>query len=391
MIGELSNTAAGLPGLFAMSFALLATWGALLAFRGDFWRADQRLEEGSLEPEATPGVSVVVPARNEADVIGRALASLRAQDYEGEVHICVVDDDSDDGTAEAVRRSGMEDLVPGRKRPDGWTGKMWAVAQGVDHARTSWPDDRYVWLTDADIEHHPGELATLIAQSESRNLDLNSVMVKLRMESFWDRLLIPAFVFFFQKLYPFPWVNDPGRPTAAAAGGSMLVRAEALRRIGGIEKIAGELIDDCALAAAIKRGGGAIRLALGTETRSLRAYDGLADIWSMIARTAFHQLKYSALYLAGTVLAMGVLYLAPPVLTVVAALQGEWPAAAASFAAWFAMSWAYAPTLYRYGLSPWYGFLLPVSAFLYVLMTADSARRHWAGRGGEWKGRTHAR
>ena len=166
---------------------------------------------------------------------------------------------------------------------------------------------------------------------------------------------------------------------------------EVLRRIGGIEKIAGELIDDCALAAAIKRGGGAIRLALGTETRSLRAYDGLADIWSMIARTAFHQLKYSALYLAGTVLAMGVLYLAPPVLTVVAALQGEWPAAAASFAAWFAMSWAYAPTLYRYGLSPWYGFLLPVSAFLYVLMTADSARRHWAGRGGEWKGRTHAR
>ncbi|MGB0630416.1 MAG: glycosyltransferase [Alphaproteobacteria bacterium] len=389
MIEEIAAAVEDLPVLFSLSFALLAAWGALLAFRGDFWRADQRLEEGSLEPETFPAVTAVVPARNEADVIGAALSSLQAQDYQGDFHICVVDDGSEDGTADAVRRAGIEDLLTGRDRPDGWTGKMWAVSQGVDHAREKWLGDRYIWLTDADIAHHPGELSTLIAQSENRNLDLNSAMVRLRMESFWDRLLIPAFVFFFQKLYPFPWVNDPDRSTAAAAGGSMLVNAGALKRIGGIGTIAGELIDDCALAAAIKRSGGAIRLALATETRSLRAYETVWDIWSMVARTAFHQLKYSALYLVGTVLGMAVLYLGPPVLTAVAAAQGEWPAAAGAFAAWFAMSWAYAPTLYRYGLNPWYGFALPVSALLYVLMTVDSARRHWAGRGGEWKGRAH--
>lgn len=224
---------------------------------------------------------------------------------------------------------------------------MWVVARGVDHARATWPDDDYVWLTDADIEHHPGELSTLIAQSESRDLDLNSAMVLLRVESLWDRLLIPAFVFFFQKLYPFPWVNDPTRKTAAAAGGSMLVRSGALRRIGGIEAIGGELIDDCALAAKIKGSGGAIRLALATGTRGLRPYDMLGDIWSMVARTAFHQLGYSLLYMTGTVVGMIALYFGRPVVMAVAAAQGEWPSAAGAFAAWLAMSWAYAPTLYR--------------------------------------------
>ena len=391
MTEELSSALNDLPILFSVSFALLAAWGALLAWRGDFWRADQRLVEGSLEPETTPSVSVVIPARNEADLIAAALASLTAQNYEGDIHICVVDDDSDDDTAEKVRRTGGAELIPAKRRPAGWTGKMWAVAQGVDHAQATWPDDDYIWLTDADIEHHPGELSTLMAQSESRGLDLNSAMVLLRMDSLWDRLLIPVFVFFFQKLYPFPWVNDPARKTAAAAGGSMLVRSAALRRIGGIQAIAGELIDDCALAAKIKGSGGAIRLALATETRSLRPYDTLWDIWAMVARTAFHQLNYSALYLAGTVVGMMALYFGPPAVTVIAVAQGEWPSVAAAFAAWFAMSWAYAPTLYRYGLNPWYGFALPFSAAMYVLMTVDSARRHWAGRSGEWKGRTHAR
>jgi hopene-associated glycosyltransferase HpnB len=214
-------------------------------------------------------------------------------------------------------------------------------------------------------------------------------MVRLRLETFWDRLLIPAFVFFFQKLYPFPWVNDPRHKIAAAAGGSMLVRASALERIGGIEAIRDELIDDCALAARIKESGGKIWLGLATHTRSLRAYASLGEIWRMVARTAFHQLRYSSLLLAGTVAGMAILYLAPPLVTLALPLHGNWIAAAVALSAWGLMAWAEAPTLYRFDLSPWRGFALPLVAALYMGMTIDSARRHWQGRGGEWKGRTH--
>ena len=214
-------------------------------------------------------------------------------------------------------------------------------------------------------------------------------MVPLRIENLRDVLLIPAFVFFFQKLYPFPWVNDPARKTAAAAGGSMLVRQSALARIGGIEAIADELIDDCALARRIKSSGGRIQLALATDTRSIRAYGSLGEIWQMVARTAFHQLNYSVVALLGTIIAMAFLYLGPPVIMVCATFVGEWPAMTAAFAARFTMGWAFAPTICRYGLSPWYGFTLPFARLLYNLMTVDSARRHWMGKGGAWKGRTH--
>lgn len=214
-------------------------------------------------------------------------------------------------------------------------------------------------------------------------------MVPLRIENLRDVLLIPAFVFFFQKLYPFPWVNDPTRKTAAAAGGSMLVRQSALARIGGIEAIADELIDDCALARRIKSSGGRSQLALATDTRSIRAYGSLGEIWQMVARTAFHQLNYSVVALLGTIIAMAFLYLGPPVIMVCATFVGEWPAMTAAFAARFTMGWAFAPTICRYGLSPWYGFTLPFARLLYNLMTVDSARRHWMGKGGAWKGRTH--
>ena len=214
-------------------------------------------------------------------------------------------------------------------------------------------------------------------------------MVRLRLETFWDRLLIPAFVFFFQKLYPFRWVGDADRRTAAAAGGSMLVRSAALQRIGGIEAIRGELIDDCALAARIKGSGGRIDLSLAVHTASLRAYATFGGIWRMVARSAFHQLRYSALLLAGTVLGMTLLYLVPPAAVVTLSLHGDWAAAAAGLLAWGLMGWAEAPTLYRYGLSPYRGFALPLVAALYVAMTVDSARRHWAGIGGHWKGRAH--
>lgn len=377
------------PALFYIAILVLAAWGALMALRGDFWRADQRLVEGEFQPDRWPTIAVVVPARNEADVIEEALSSITAQDYEGDIRVFLVDDRSDDDTAQLARRISGVTVVSGRDAPPGWTGKLWAVSQGLAAAEEAGIQAEYVWLTDADIAHHPGELASLVAGAEHAGLDLNSLMVRLRIERMWDVLLIPAFVFFFQKLYPFPWVNDPARKTAAAAGGSMLVRKSALARIGGIEAISSELIDDCALAQRIKSSGGRIRLALATETRSIRAYGTLGETWRMVARTAFHQLNYSVIALLGTVIGMLFLYLSPPVLVVWALVVGELPAAVAAAAAWFAMGWAYAPTIYRYGLSPWYGFTLPVAGLLYTLMTLDSARRHWQGKGGAWKGRTY--
>lgn len=377
------------PLAFYLSLAVLTAWGALMALRGDFWWADQRLIEGDLQPERWPAVAVIVPARNEADVVAQSLSSLTAQDYEGDISVVLVDDRSEDDTAAQACGVPGVTVVHGSDAPDGWTGKMWAVAQGVDAMEAADIQAEYVWLTDADIAHHPGELASLVAGSEHGGLDLNSVMVRLRVERLWDVLLIPAFVFFFQKLYPFPWVNDPARKTAAAAGGSMLVRRSALTRIGGIAAIAGELIDDCALAQRVKSTGGRIRLSLATETHSIRAYRSVGEIWRMVARTAFHQLGYSAPALAGTVAGMVFLYLLPPVLAVVGLIMLEIPTVFAAFAAWFAMGWAFAPTLYRYGLSPYYAFTLPLAGLLYTLMTLDSARRHWQGRGGEWKGRTH--
>jgi len=375
--------------LFYLAILVLAAWGALLALRGDFWRADQRLVEGEFQPDRWPTVAVVVPARNEADVIEESLLSIAAQQYEGTVRIFLVNDRSDDDTARLARKVPGVTVIGGSNAPPGWTGKMWAVSQGVAAVEDTNIAPEYVWLTDADIAHHPGELASLVAGSEHAGLDLNSLMVRLRIESLWDVLLIPAFVFFFQKLYPFPWVNDPARKTAAAAGGSMLVRQSALARIGGIEAIADELIDDCALAQRIKSSGGRIRLALATDTRSIRAYGSLGETWQMVARTAFHQLNYSVVALLGTLIGMAFLYLGPPVIMVWSAFVGEWPAMTAAFAAWFTMGWAFAPTIYRYGLSPWYGFTLPFAGLLYTLMTVDSARRHWMGKGGTWKGRTH--
>jgi len=236
------------PVLFYIAILVLAAWGALMALRGDFWRADQRLVEGEFQPDRWPTIAVVVPARNEADVIEEALSSITAQDYEGDIRVFLVDDRSDDDTAQLARRISGVTVVSGRDAPPGWTGKLWAVSQGLAAAEEAGIQAEYVWLTDADIAHHPGELASLVAGAEHAGLDLNSLMVRLRIERMWDVLLIPAFVFFFQKLYPFPWVNDPARKTAAAAGGSMLVRKSALARIGGIEAISSELIDDCALA-----------------------------------------------------------------------------------------------------------------------------------------------
>ena len=390
MVSDISALSlfAELPSVFWLAMLSLGSWVVLMAMRGDFWRADQRLAEGSYEPDVSPAVAIVVPARDEEEFIEAAVESLKQQNYKGNFSIHVVNDCSDDATAEIAKRAGAR-VICGSEPPLDWTGKMWAVSQGIDAALGEFQQAEYYWITDADIEHHPGELASLVARSERDGLDLNSVMVKLLTDDLWSRILIPAFVFFFQKLYPFPWVNDPRRKTAAAAGGSMLVRRSALDRIGGIAAIKGELIDDCALAQKIKSGGGSIGLALADETRSLRPYNGYAGVWNMVARTAFHQLRRSVPLLVGTVAGMVFLYLSPPIALLVAVATGEAPAAVVSFAAWFAMAWAFAPTLYRYDLNPWYGFTLPFAGALYTMMTLDSAYRHWRGRGGEWKGRAH--
>ncbi len=342
-----------------------------------------------------PAVAAVIPARNEAPFVGQAVSSLVAQDYLGDFKVVLVDDDSTDGTADAARAAaraaGAEDrlvIVGGAALPEGWVGKMWAVSRGVAQAAQAMPDAQYLLLSDADIVHESGNLRRLVDKAERDKLDLVSLMVLLHCRDAMERLLIPAFVFFFQMLYPFPWVNDPRRRIAGAAGGCMLVRREALARTGGIGAIRGEIIDDCALARQIKAQG-PIWLGLTAENRSIRPYDGLAGIWHTVARAAFTQLRYSWALLAGTALGLGVLYIAPVAAIVAGATAGAWILAAMGLAACAAMLAAYAPTLRLYGQPAVAGLLLPVASVLYALMTIDSARRHWRGRGGAWKGRTY--
>jgi hopene-associated glycosyltransferase HpnB len=280
-------------------------------------------------------------------------------------------------------------VIHGEPLPDNWTGKMWAVAQGIDRAEKLVPDADYLLLTDADIEHSPDSLRRLAAKAERENLDLASLMVRLRVRRFWEKLLIPAFIFFFQKLFPFPRVNDPGRPEAAAAGGCMLVRRDALFRIGGVASIRDRVIDDCALAAKIKPGG-AIWLGLAEDSHSLRGYDGLRGLWDMVARTAFVQLKNSYILLFGTIFGMVVLYLTP----ILAVLMGAWLADfflfLAGLLAWICMTYLYLPTVRLYGVPHWQAIFLPVAALFYTAMTVDSAWRTWRGRGAGWKGRSYA-
>jgi len=279
-------------------------------------------------------------------------------------------------------------VIDGGPLVPGWTGKLWAMNQGIAEAARRWPEARYLLLTDADIEHGPGVVAALIAKAEAEGRDLVSLMVLLRCRSFWERLLIPPFVFFFEKLYPFPWVNDPHRTEAAAAGGCMLVRRLALERAGGVSAIRDRLIDDCALAALVKARG-SIWLGLTTASVSLRTYDRLSEVWRMVARTAYTQLDYRPISLLGTVLGMTVLYLAPPAALVFGGLAGDGVAAVAGGLAWAVMTVLFLPTLRLYGRSAGWAFALPLAALLYTAMTVDSARRHHLGRGGAWKGRTY--
>ncbi|MFS0519286.1 glycosyltransferase [Nostoc sp. UIC 10607] len=398
-------------GLMLLS---LIIWLGLLCFWGQFWRVDQQLEVTEIQLQSLPVVCAVVPARNEAELIPTSLRSLLLQDYPGSFNVFLVDDRSTDrtanfaeGVAHAVGKPQQLHIISGESLPPGWSGKLWAVEQGIKSASKFAPD--YFLLTDADIEHDPGNLRRLVAKAVQEDLDLVSVMVRLRCESFWEKLFIPAFVFFFQKLYPFRWVNNPNNPTAAAAGGSILISREALERIGGIQAIRQALIDDCALADAVKRSRevgekgtrgisnapypipsqGRIWLGLSTLTHSLRPYDSLATIWDMVARTAYTQLNYSPLLLLGTLVGMPLIYLVPPVCVILGVVWGNWAIALTGLLGWLLMAFAYYPTIRFYKCSPWLAFSLPAIAFLYTLMTLDSALRHWQGRGGAWKGRVY--
>jgi hopene-associated glycosyltransferase HpnB len=365
------------------TFISFAIWLYLLLGHGFFWLMRERDEYGMIKPARWPRVAAVVPARDEANVIARALGSLLAQDYPGPLRIILVDDRSSDGTAEIAFGLGSPKLtiVHGAEHPPGWTGKLFAMAQGANEAGEE-PD--YLWFSDADIAHAPDMLSQLVARAEAEKRVLVSLMAELNCQSFAERFLIPAFVFFFAMLFPFAWVNDPEKRTAAAAGGCMLVKREALVRAGGIAAIKSEIIDDCALGRLMKRQG-PIWLGLTRRSVSLRLYPHIADIRDMIARSAYAQLDYSPLVLLGTMLGMALLYVAP-----LAGLFAGGLAAPFGALAWAAMTVAFQPMLAFYRRSPFWGLALPVIGVFYAAFTIYSAVQVWRGRGGMWKGRAQA-
>ena len=370
--------------------ALLA-WVYLLFARGGFWLAcDTDRHDQPPAPRVWPSVTAVVPARDEVDVIATSITSLLSQDYPGPFRVILVDDDSSDDTAAAALAAaeqagaqGRLEVLHGARLAPGWTGKLWAVSQGVAHAEADAP--KYLLLTDADIAHTPDNLASLVARAEGNGLALTSLMARLHCATWPERMLIPAFVFFFQMLYPFRWVNDPARRTAAAAGGCMLANREALAAAGGVAAIRDALIDDCALAAVMKRQG-PIWLGLTTRARSLRPYRTVGAIGRMISRSAFAQLEYSALALAGTLAALLVIFVAPPALT----LFADGLARGAGWLAWIAMIIAFQPMLGFYDRSPYWGVALPALGAIYAAFTLQSAIDVWRGAGGMWKGRAQA-
>ncbi|WP_244532932.1 glycosyltransferase [Geitlerinema sp. PCC 9228] len=390
--------------LLALPTSLLSLflWLGLWFWRGNFWRLDWQIEK---EPRANrplfsyPPICAVIPARNEAATLPQTLRSLCQQDYPGPFTIIIVDDGSTDGTADAAR-SLLEQIpspppvkiITANPLPAGWTGKLWALQQGIDTAETQTPTPEYFLLTDADIQHDAASLRRLVAKAKGENLDLLSVMVKLRCKSFWERLLIPAFVFFFQKIYPFAWVNHPNRSTAAAAGGCSLLRRQAYHRIGKLAAIRQALIDDCSLAKVVKdssQPSSGIWLGLSTSTHSLRVYSSLADIWHMVARTAFAQLNYSPWLLLGTIAGMLLVYIVPVAAIVWGIWLQNWQVAVTGLVTWLLMAKLYYPTVRFYQQLPIWSFALPAIAFFYTLMTLDSAWRHWRGKGGWWKGRVY--
>jgi hopene-associated glycosyltransferase HpnB len=367
----------------------VALWAYLLGARGGFWRA-QKAVLPEAQPSFSGAVAAIVPARNEAETIAAALASLLAQ-RDGRIHVFLVDDGSTDGTAQIARDTARGanaeavTILAGRPLPQGWSGKLWAIEQGIARARELRP--QFLLLTDADVVHAPGSVAALAAFVDEGGYDLASLLVRLHCESAAERLLIPAFVFFFFKLYPPTWIADPRRATAGAAGGCLLIRPEALERAGGIAAIRDQIIDDCALARAVKRRGGKVWLGLTDSAASIRPYGSLAAIGRMIARSAFNQLRHSALLLAGALLGLALTYVAPVALL----FSGRVLPIALGAAAWALMTAGYVPMVRFYRLNPLWALALPLAALFYAGAMVKSALDFWSGRGGQWKGRAQDR
>jgi hopene-associated glycosyltransferase HpnB len=382
-----------------ISVVSLAVWCWLWLGQGFFWRTDQRLPKrvlGVPARESWPSVAIVVPARDEAEVLPLSLPSLLAQEYPGRAEIFLVDDGSSDGTGElakslAQRAGGLPLTVTSPGEPErGWTGKLWALRHGISLARAV-EDPEYLLLTDADIAHEPDSLRTLVESARDGGFDMVSQMARLRVVSFWEKLVVPAFVYLFSQLYPFRWVNSARARTAAAAGGCVLLRTEAAERARVPESIRQAVIDDVSLARAVQGSGGRIWLGLADRVDSVRPYPGLGGLWRMVSRSAYAQLRHNPVVLVGTVVGLALIYLVPPVMTFAGlAGAGAW-AGWAGGAAWAVMTGTYLPMLRYYRQPLWTALLLPFTALLYLLMTVDSAVQHYRGRGAAWKGRTYAR
>ncbi|MFD3545363.1 glycosyltransferase [Streptomyces sp. NPDC058655] len=435
----------GLLTAACAAYASLAAWLWLTLAQGMFWRTDVRLPPRTA-PARWPSVAIVVPARDEAEVLPRTLPSLLAQDYPGDAEVILVDDGSTDGTADLARRLAaarpglpLTVTAPGDPAP-GWTGKLWALRHGMALARTArtarvgaaprappppppppprrgggaarrrrpaprgprggggggagpapTPAPEYLLLTDADIVHAPDSLRELVAAATSADLDLVSQMARLRVASAWEGLVVPAFVYFFAQLYPFRRVNRPGARTAAAAGGCVLLRTEAAVRAGVPDSIRQAVIDDVSLARAVQGSGGRIWLGLAERVESVRPYPSLADLWRMVSRSAYAQLRHQPLLLAGTVAGLVLVYLVPPAALLGGLAAGRPALAWAGGLAWLLMAGTYAPMLRHYRRPVLLAPALPFTALLYLLMTVDSAVQHYRGRGAAWKGRTYAR
>jgi hopene-associated glycosyltransferase HpnB len=355
----------------------LGAWLYLVFAHGEFWRSRPQLSPAV--PRDIPDVDIIVPARDEAETIQAAIGSLLAQDYAGGVRVFLVDDNSTDGTASLAGEAPNLRIIRLNSKPAGWSGKLWALHEGIAAGHSP-----IVLLTDADIVHQPAHLASLVAKLMDSQLDMVSEMVRLRCTSLAERMLVPAFVYFFQMLYPFARVNDPRSAVAAAAGGTVLLRRDALARMGGVEAIREALIDDVALAKAVKRGG-AIFLGHSQLAVSIRRYAKASDMWHMISRTAFTQLRHSTLLLLLTIAALSIVWLVPPW----EAVFGRGWVSGCGLAACLLAALSYIPTLMRYQRNVLWVFALPLTALFYMAATSASAVDYWRGKGASWKNRAY--
>jgi len=380
---------------FTVTLQLIAAtsiimWLILFFFRGQFWRADQRLIETTALLKNLPEIVIIIPARNEERLLRKSVTSLLRQNYKGRMSIIIIDDNSSDNTRRIIQSLCKENkniqMIKGTKTSSGWTGKLWAMAQGVELAKKIYPNAKYFLFTDSDIFHHTKNVTQLIAKAHTENLALVSLMVKLRCKSMWEVILIPAFIFFFQKLYPFSWVNDEKIPTGAAAGGCMIVNCKDLEKAGGLGIIKGAIIDDCALAVLLKKNN-PIWLGLTKSTESLREYHSFFEIAQMVSRTAFVQLKFSIPNVFIAILGMLIIYLMPFICILIGLTNQDTSLFTLGLAGWLMMFLAYIPTLKLYTRPIWEASLLPTSAFLYAVMTIMSACQYILNKEPNWKGR----